>query len=325
MSRAKKTKDKDEDQSEPVSIVSGESCSQEQTESAVAEHDEEAWQREIDEIIRNAQTEVPINSVEAAVEFGSLLREMQHCYLQRVAYYRSTAHGSYSLEEARAAAYHECKNMEEAKQELDKLRSYPLDMINFVDILPLMTIAPRAAEAFWHEMKAEALLEFESGHLASKALMPVGYMRTAWNAASYLGLRASLIDEWQPRGGIERSLIDMMAQAFLQYQHWIKESVLRSETRERDVHPDYEQWQRMKKPKEKAFGFLDGYWYRPFVSEQAAIEHAAQMADRWNRIYMRTLRNLRDLRRYSMPVTINNPQQVNIAADGGQQVNVAKD
>jgi hypothetical protein len=53
----------------------------------------------------------------------------------------------------------------------------------------------------------------------------------------------------------------------------------------------------------------------------AAIEHAAQMADRWNRIYLRTLRNLRDLRRYS--VTINNPQQVNIAADGGQQVNVA--
>jgi len=36
---------------------------------------------------------------------------------------------------------------------------------------------------------------------------------------------------------------------------------------------------------------------------------------------MRTLRQLRDLRRYA-PVTINNPQQVNIAADGGQQVNV---
>jgi hypothetical protein len=38
-------------------------------------------------------------------------------------------------------------------------------------------------------------------------------------------------------------------------------------------------------------------------------------------MYMRTLRNLRDLRRYC--VTINNPQQVNIAADGGQQVNVS--
>ena len=42
-----------------------------------------------------------------------------------------------------------------------------------------------------------------------------------------------------------------------------------------------------------------------------------------SRHQMRTLRNMRDLRRYSVPVTINNPQQVNIAADGGQQVNVA--
>jgi hypothetical protein len=31
---------------------------------------------------------------------------------------------------------------------------------------------------------------------------------------------------------------------------------------------------------------------------------------------------MRDLRRYSVPVTINNPKQVNIAAEGGQQVNV---
>lgn len=321
MPRARKTKNKDH--VEPIANVSDESSSQEKTETAIAEReDKEALQRAIEEALKNPQTEVPIDSLEAATEFGSLLREMQHAYLQRVAFYRSTAGGSLSLEEARASAYYACKDKEEAKQELDKLRSYPLDIINFADMLSLMTIAPRMAEDFWREMKVEALMEFESGHLASKALMPVHYMRSAWNAASYLGIRASLTDEWQPRGGIELSLIDMMAQAFLQYQHWVEESVKRSQTREREVHPDYEKWQRWQKPKEKAEGFLDGYWYRPFVSEHTAIEHAAQMADRWNRIYMRTLRNLRDLRRYSVPVTINNPQQVNIAADGGQQVNV---
>jgi hypothetical protein len=323
MPRAKKTKSKN--QSEPASIVSAESSPQEELETSIAEKDDEqALQRAIEDSLKNPQTEVPINSLEAAVEFGSLLRELQHAYLKRVAFYRSKSGGSLSLEDARASAYHACKDEEEAKRELDKLRSYPLDIINFADMLSLMTVAPSMAEDFWLEMKVEALMEFESGHLASKALMPVHYMRSAWNAASYLGVRASLKDEWQPRGGIELSLIDMMAQAFLQYQHWVEESVKRSQTREREVHPDYEQWQRWKKPKEQAEGFLDGYWYRPFVSEQMAIEHAAQMADRWNRIYMRTLRNLRDLRRYSVPVTINNPQQVNIATDGGQQMNVAK-
>jgi hypothetical protein len=68
---------------------------------------------------------------------------------------------------------------------------------------------------------------------------------------------------------------------------------------------------------------MDGYWLPPTLSEQAAIEHAVQIADRFNRIFMRTLRQVRDLRRYS-PVTINNPNQVNIANDGGQQINMSK-
>ena len=46
------------------------------------------------------------------------------------------------------------------------------------------------------------------------------------------------------------------------------------------------------------------------------------MADRYQRMYMRTLRQMRDLRRYSSPVMIENAGQVNVAADGGQQVNV---
>jgi hypothetical protein len=61
----------------------------------------------------------------------------------------------------------------------------------------------------------------------------------------------------------------------------------------------------------------------PFVTEQAAVEHAAQMADRWQRMYFRAIRSLRDWRRYTPQVTINNPNQVNIANDGGQQINVA--
>ena len=46
-----------------------------------------------------------------------------------------------------------------------------------------------------------------------------------------------------------------------------------------------------------------------------------RMMDRYNRLFLRTLRQLRGFRRYSTPITINKPQQVNIAADGGQQLN----
>ena len=46
--------------------------------------------------------------------------------------------------------------------------------------------------------------------------------------------------------------------------------------------------------------------------------------DASNLALLMALRQMRDLRRYSVPVTINNPKQVNIAADGGQQVNAVK-
>jgi hypothetical protein len=50
------------------------------------------------------------------------------------------------------------------------------------------------------------------------------------------------------------------------------------------------------------------------------------MVNRWNRMFLRTLRTLRALRRdlcapvHAPAVVVNNPGQVNIAAQSGQQV-----
>ncbi len=271
-------------------------------------------------LAQDPTVEVDLNSLEAKIGYGSLLRELQHAYIERVAYYRSPIGGSLELGEARAKAYHACKDFEEAKQIYDKMMSYPLDCLDFVDLAEMWPVAPRMAEGIWEKLKIEAGDRFESGHLATEAVCPEHYMRTAWSVASYLGLRESFIAEWGPRGGIELSLIDILAQAFLQYQYWMKQSVLRTQTEPRREAEGYTAWKEGKRQEFKACGWLPGYWDLPYVSEQQAIEHAAIMADRWNRIYMRTLRNLRDLRRYS--VTINNPQQVNIASDGGQQLNI---
>ncbi|MDQ3648900.1 MAG: hypothetical protein M3458_01215 [Acidobacteriota bacterium] len=264
---------------------------------------------------------IPINSLEASVSYGSLLRQMHRCFSERIAYYRSAEGGALSVEEARATAFQPCKDAEDAKRKFDSLMSLPLDIINFVDISELWAAAPRVAEAYWERVKSEGRDEFESGHLASKAMLPAKDMRSMWTTACYIGLRESLADEWQPRGGIELSLIDMMAQAFLQCQYWTEQTVLRSQTAPREEAYEYTRWKNYQRGVKTA-SWEDGYWDIPYVREQEAVEHAAQMADRWNRIYMRTLRNLRDLRRYMPQVTITNAQQVNIAADGGQQVNV---
>lgn len=267
-------------------------------------------------------TEIPIDSLESQVGYSSLFRQMHQAFIRTVAFYKSPEGGSLSVDEARERAFHVCNNKEEAKQRFRELMQLPLESLNFVDLMELQNEAPRVAERFWEHAKLEGRKEFESGHLSANIAFPVGYQKQLWNVARYIGVRESFIDEWQPIGGIEVSLIDMLTQAYFQWQYWVEQTVKRSQTREREIHPEYSRWLAQRKEEFRANGWTEGYWSRPFVSEQEAIEHAVQMADRWNRIYMRTLRQLRDLRRYT-PVTINNPNQVNIAADGGQQVNVA--
>jgi len=266
--------------------------------------------------------DVPVDSLESAVGYSSLFRQMHQSFVRLVAFYKSQDGGSLSVEEARAKAFHACDNKEDAKKRFQEMMTLPFESLHFVDLMELLNVAPRVAERFWEKVKREGRKEFESGHLAANITFPVGYMKGMWNIARYLGVRESFLDDWQPKGGIEVALIDMMTQSYFQWQYWLEQTVKRSETRPREEHPEYQKWQRVRKQFNEG-SWMDGHWLPPYVSEQSAIEHAVQMADRFNRMFMRTLRQLRDLRRYS-PVTINNPNQVNIANDGGQQINMSK-
>ena len=280
----------------------------------------DSWDSKVPEA--DFEVGVDVDSLESAVGYSSLYRQLHNAFVQRVAFYRSKTGGSLSIEEAREKAFHPCMDSEEAKKEFNMMLSLPIDCLNFVDLLELHNFAPRVAERFWENVKREGRLEFESGHLAANITFPVEYMKGMWNIARYIGVRESFIEEWQPKGGLEISLIDMLTQTYFQWQYWLEQTVKRSQTRERAEHPEYSQWMAHRQAEYRANGWSDGYWFRPYVDEQQALEHAVQMADRWNRIFMRTLRQLRDLRRYA-PVTINNPNQVNIAAEGGQQINVS--
>lgn len=266
------------------------------------------------------ELEVFVDSLESNVGYSSLFRQFHQSFIRQVAFNRTPAGGSLSIEEARAEAFHACTNKEEAEKILNTLMRLPVENLSFVDISELYSFAPRVAESFWEYVKDEARKEFESGHLAANISFPEGYMKGVWNIARYIGVRESFIDEWNPKGGIELSLIEMMAQSWFQWQYWMEQTIKRSETKERIEHPEYSKWMAQRERENRANGWMSGFWFRPYVTEVQAIEHAVKMADRFNRIFMRTLRQLRDLRRYS--VTINNANQVNIANDGGKQVNV---
>lgn len=63
-----------------------------------------------------------------------------------------------------------------------------------------------------------------------------------------------------------------------------------------------------------------GEWRQPNSYEAEATIQAAEMAESFHRSGMRTLRTLRDLRRYATTVSIQNAGQVSI---GEKQVNLS--
>lgn len=123
-------------------------------------------------------------------------------------------------------------------------------------------------------------------------------------------LREKYIDEWQPRNVLESQLIDAVCQAQTIREYWMKLATERAA-----VECEIERFMIETKGKRRDVT-IDG-------SESARDAH--EEAERWDRVFIRAVRALRDLRRYSTAVIVNNQGgQVNVASDRGQQVNVVK-
>jgi hypothetical protein len=180
----------------------------------------------------------------------------------------------------------------------------PPDQVSWIDLHIIARTDPDRSTARWEEIKRAALDELRTGHRAAKAVEVGTLNEGAWQRAQFLALREELSAEWQPRNGIERQLLDTMAQAQASYLVWLNRLTvytgLESCTNDRRIQDS-------------------GKWQPPRVSDADAIEQAGAMMDRFNRIFLRTLRALCDMRRHSNPVIVQNGGQMNVAH---QQVNL---
>jgi len=188
---------------------------------------------------------------------------------------------------------------------IERLRKESFHTATWRDVQGAMAQDAPQAFAIYTAMSEAVKDRVESGILASDALC----FQMPYERLEFAIIRKGFIDEWQPRGGIESSLVDMLAQNYIAWQFWLKRAF--------DVATNQdlasEQVSKNKSYQEP------GSWRPPSVTAKEWLDHSTQMADRFNRMFLRVLRQMRDLRRYAAPVTINNPAQVNI---GGQQTNI---
>ena len=163
-----------------------------------------------------------------------------------------------------------------------------------------------AAEALWKHVNERAREELKSGMQAASVVAecqaPIAYAR-------FLARREALIEEWQPRGGQEMQLVETLAQLQMLQDHWMQICV------QRTMFDAQEESRKIK---------MNGKWEIMPIGKDALMEQSHEMLSRVNAMSLRTIRALRDLRRYSAQIIINNPQTVNLAQDHATQTNVQK-
>jgi len=225
-----------------------------------------------------------------------LAREMARAYAAMVRYYQkqygvTATEADQKTQELMAAPPH------------DLALTMGIEQLGWWQLNELAARDPDQAIQAWARVKAEARAELASGQTVAKAAEGFGAGPLA--RARVIAIRQSLIEGWQPGPGIETMLVDTLATAHHGYLFWLERLMARVSTDAQMEEADLNR---------------EGKWRPSRIDQAAATQEAAEMVDRFNRIFLRTLRALRDLRRYSSPVHIENAAQVNI---GEQQVNVA--
>ncbi len=233
-------------------------------------------------------------------EFGTLGALMANAYRRQVNFYRKEYEKS--LPEAMEMAVGADSDAQQAAF-IAGLRELPPDQVTWGFLRHLEDGEPGDALRKWEEVKAWAHDELTSGMRGAAAVEDLTPSQSGpLGRARYSVLVQEMAKDWQPLTGIEYLLVEQMAQAYTMQLYWT------ALFGHREVYNigtvDHEQ----------------GRWDPPTISRQQALDSAAAMVDRWNRMFLRCLRQLRDLRRYG-PVVIHNPGQVNV---GGQQVNMNK-
>ena len=235
----------------------------------------------------------PVLAEGEAAELGSLARELARGYSELVESHRR----SWGIGPAEA----ETKAREHGDWAVAAIERDPPDQVSWWNLATAMEHDPEAVRRAWARIKSEARKELGSGHRTADALT---WGRTPWDRARFLAIREAFTTDWQPRGGIESALLDLLAQSFAAHLLWTERLSMYHETQcqSEDV-------------KQKR----EGYWMPPRMGEARWLDWCAGQAEAAHRRFLMTLKTLHELRRLPA-VFVAGAGQVNI---GDQQVNVA--
>ena len=161
---------------------------------------------------------------------------------------------------------------------VDNLRGMSFRKVSYHDLQSAAAQDAKQTFAIYTAMSECVKDHLEGGIFAGDALC----LQKPYQRIEFAVVRQGFIDEWQPRGGIEARLVDMLTQTYLAWQFWLEMSIDGA----RNLDMPSEQITKTKT------AYDSGNWQGPRVTQKEWYEHATQMADRFNRMFVRVLRHI---------------------------------
>ena len=192
--------------------------------------------------------------------------------------------------------------------------------VSWNDLGRLMEHEPERGRDLWFAIKAAARHELATGVRGANALEgPMSMQRSPWQRARYLAIVDALNDDLRPRGALEALMIQRIASTYELCLRWQALAIERQELEvwqgESMVRQERERMSAAQRERHR----LEHGYLPPRLSQAEAIQEAALMADRFERAFLRLVREFRNQRRVFASLVVAGGQ-VNIT-DGPQQVN----
>ncbi len=250
---------------------------------------------------------------ETCVEYAEgrqIVAELATAFISTTEFYKSDQGGAKPHDEA----------VKQALKINERRRGYVQglhhDKVDWGHIAAIAEVSLDDSLSLWTRIREAADDELETSKRAAEVAGGELSLKP-YALAQFLAIRDAFADQWKPQGGIESAMIDMLTVSYSLQMYWT------SIAHKRAVLEHDDQYKGSQHYKDKR-GYDSNGWRSPYQYVGDAIDQAYRLADGYNRQFLRVLRQLRDLRRYAPVVIQNNGGQVNVAANGGQQVNLGQ-
>ncbi len=184
------------------------------------------------------------------------------------------------------------------------------EQVSWHDLANLMEHRPVHARAAWEHVKEAAREELRTGVRGARSVER--HFSAPYERAQYLVILEALREALGPRDGVEDLLVQQMAGAYEQSLRWQARAVERVEHESWDGERARRRARENMTPAQRERDDANYGWIPPRLSDAAAIDQAAMLADRYQRGFLRLLRTFRELRRVLGPLVMTGGQ-LNVA------------